>query len=350
MVYQVMTKHKLSVVTDQVKHPLKFWNFIRLKLAYLLKSKVVPVLPVILDVEPNNNCNFKCQHCQVTHWHKPVVHLDEKSFAKILNQFPHLARVKLQGMGEPLLNQHFIPMLKMGEARGISMLFHSNGSICHAKNAEKLVELKNTTISFSFDGATAKTFEAIRPGSKFEQIKKNIKYFSQIRGSKKQPLLSIWTVITRDNIYELPQIVKLAKELGVDYITLQPHLTNWGKEEMKEYINHVKIHPDSEDTAVALTVAKQIAKQNSIDLNINQGDLYSKSKKCPWAWNSAHISANGDVSPCCIVSDANIAKMGNVFEQNFAEIWNSPAYQDFRERIRTHNLPNHCKNCYVDPD
>ena len=144
--------------------------------------------------------------------------------------------------------------------------------------------------------------------------KKNIKYLSQLRGDKKQPLLSIWTVVTCNNLHELPQIVKLAKELGVDYITLQPFLSNWGKEEMKKYTNSVKVHPNSEALAVALDEAKQVAKQNSIDLNIHSGDFYSKTKKCPWAWKSAHISANGDVVPCSIIADSDIVKTGNVFE------------------------------------
>jgi radical SAM protein with 4Fe4S-binding SPASM domain len=41
--------------------------------------------------------------------------------------------------------------------------------------------------------------------------------------------------------------------------------------------------------------------------------------------------------------------MGNVFEQDFQEIWNGKEYQELRERIATHDLPEHCKHCYLDP-
>jgi pyrroloquinoline quinone biosynthesis protein E len=345
-----LTKYKLSVAAHQIKNPLKFWNFIGLKIAYFLQWRKIPFLPVSIDIEPNNNCNFKCSHCQVTHWDKQKTHLDESSFNRIINQFPHLARVKLQGMGEPLLNKHFIPMLKSGETRGISMCFNSNASVCNQKVAEHLALLSNTTITFSIDGATAETFEKIRPGSKFEQIKKNIGYLSQVRGNRKQPLLSAWTVLTYENIHELPQIVKLASDLGVDYITLQPFLSNWGKEEMKEYTDPVRIRLNSENLTAALTEAEKVASDNPINLNINHVDFYSKSKKCPWAWESTYIASNGDVVPCCVIADSDTVKMGNVFEQDFAEIWNSQEYQDFRERIKTHNLPKYCKNCYVDAD
>ncbi len=166
------TKHRLSVAARQIKYPLKLWSFFGLKLAYFFKWKKIPFLPVTLDIEPNNNCNFRCPHCQVNYWDKEEVYLDETTFVQILNQLPNLIRVKLQGMGEPLLNKQFIPMLKIGEARGITMLFHSNGSMCHQKIAKQLAQLSNTTIIFSIDGATEETFEKIRPGSKFEQIKK----------------------------------------------------------------------------------------------------------------------------------------------------------------------------------
>ena len=72
-------------------------------------------------------------------------------------------------------------------------------------------------------------------------------------------------------------------------------------------------------------------------------------KPCPWAWKSAYIAANGDVVPCCVIADSAVANMGNVFEQDFKDIWNSPGYQELRERISTHDLPDYCKHCYLDP-
>jgi radical SAM protein with 4Fe4S-binding SPASM domain len=66
---------------------------------------------------------------------------------------------------------------------------------------------------------------------------------------------------------------------------------------------------------------------------------------CPWPWTGAFIAANGDVVPCCRVSDPDTVCMGNVFEESFARIWNSREYQSLRDRLRNHDPPGFCINC-----
>ena len=343
-----ITKSRIRFFVLHRKHPRKIINYMGLLIAYVLKWRKIPFLPVVIDIESNNTCNFKCPHCQVTHWGKERAYLDKKSFEKLLYQLPHLTNVKLQGMGEPLLNRQFIPMLESGERRKISMKFFTNGSVCNHKTAERLLTLKNTHIVFSIDGASAEVFEKIRVRSKFEQIKQNIQYLTQIRGTKKQPVISAWCVINRYNVHELPKIVKITNDLRLDSVTLQTFLNDWGKSAMKKHISLFRLDPNSELLTTALKEAMKVAKENHINLRIKYDDFYSKRRVCTWPWTSAYIASNGDVVPCCILADSNIVTMGNVFIEDFSEIWNSYEYQDFRERHRSHNLPDYCKHCYVD--
>lgn len=233
----VFTRNRVNGWIKRLKKPFRLWNYIGLRISYIFKWKKIPFYPLYIDIEPNNNCNFKCHHCQVTHWSKESTHLTKDLFSQILDQFPYLEEVKLQGMGEPLLNKQLISMLSLGEERGLFMRFTSNASLCNQKVAEQLSQLQNTSITFSLDGSTAETFESIRVGGRFEQIQKNIRNLSQIRGSKKQPVLLAWTVVTNRNIHEVQQIVKMASDLGIDRITLQPFLSDWGKTEMQAYNN-----------------------------------------------------------------------------------------------------------------
>ena len=41
--------------------------------------------------------------------------------------------------------------------------------------------------------------------------------------------------------------------------------------------------------------------------------------------------------------------MGNVFAEPFESIWNSAGYRELLGRIRDHDLPDYCRNCYADP-
>jgi radical SAM protein with 4Fe4S-binding SPASM domain len=340
-----VTRGKVGTVGAKLRYPARLLNLAGLKLAYALGLKRVP-LPVSIDVEPNNTCNFLCPHCQVPHWNKASCCMDEESFERILDQLPNLVRIKLQGMGEPLLNKYLVELLSAGEARGITMSFFTNGSICSQELATRLAGLNDTEITFSIDGASAEVFEKIRVGGAFDRVIDNVGKFTRARDDRTQPVLSAWTVVTKENVHELPRIVRLAKSLGLDRITIQTFLSDWGKESMRRQTDDSKVDPDSRPVAEALAKARIAARDCGIDVRIAYNDFYSKKRKCVWPWTGAFIAANGDVVPCCIIADSDTVKLGNVFETPFAKIWNSKAYRDFRERIKKHDLPDYCRNCY----
>jgi radical SAM protein with 4Fe4S-binding SPASM domain len=341
---------RIGVLGAKPKYPVRLFNYLAIKLAYRLGLIRVPFLPVTLDIEPNNTCNFRCPHCQVPYWNKPAGYLDEERFAKVLRQVPNLVRIKLQGMGEPLLNKHLVGMLKLGEARGVSMSFFSNASVLADEAAAALAGLTDTEITFSLDGASKETFENIRVGGKFEKVIENMKRLVAARGAKREPVLSGWTLATRENVGELARIVRLAKDIGLDRLTIQTFLSDWGKKDMKARTDAHKVGQDSEALAAAVNEAEESAREVGLDLRISRSDFCTRERKCVWPWTSAYVAANGDVVPCCIIADSDTVKMGNVFERDFAEIWNSPAYREFRNRIRNHDLPDYCRNCYLDPD
>lgn len=319
------------------------------RLAYRRRSLKAP-LPVEIDVEPINTCNFKCPHCQVTYWDKEPARFNRDTFLQVLNQIPNLIKIKLQGMGEPLLNKQLIPMLQAGEERGIQMHFYTNGSIGSLEKHQELVKLQRTHITYSIDGATAETFEKVRPGSKFNKIVENILNLTKLRPKHSKLLVSAWTVVTQKNIQELPQIVSLSKKLGLDRIVIQPHLTNWGKETMTDRTDSIQVETESDLFATKIAQAQDIAVSEGLDLDINTSNRFSQDRPCYWPWKSSYIAANGDVVPCCVIADADVVKMGNVFEQEFKEIWNGKAYQELRSKIASHDLPHYCKHCYLDPD
>jgi radical SAM protein with 4Fe4S-binding SPASM domain len=319
---------------------------IALRLAYRWKPNRAALFPVYLDIEPNNYCNFRCPHCQVTHWSKPQVQLDRRSFEQIVGQFPRLAGVKLQGMGEPLLNREMLPMLQAGEARGVPMSFTSNGSVMTPAIIEALLGLRNTQISFSIDGATAAVFERVRVGGTFSKVSENIRRLVALRGHERQPAVEVYTVVTRENVAELPDIVRLAKNLGVDAITFQLFVSNWGKAEMEQRAGATRISRTHPDLDAALREAHAVAGELTMPIRIKHDNFLSREQPCDWPWRSAYIASNGDVVPCCIVADSSVIRMGNVFEQDFGEIWNNPAYQQLRTQIRTHQIPDFCRGCY----
>jgi hypothetical protein len=79
---------KAHFYISNLAKPAKLWQHTLLEIAQFLRLSKALASPSTLDIEPNNYCNFKCPHCQVTHWDKPRVNLDVQRLETLLNQIP----------------------------------------------------------------------------------------------------------------------------------------------------------------------------------------------------------------------------------------------------------------------
>ena len=326
--------------------PGKVYHTIGGRVAKRLGLRNTPFLPTSVDLEPIDTCNFACDHCQVTHWERLTTRLTMERFTSILRQLPALRQIKLQGMGEPLLNRHLIDMLEEGEREGIDMSIVSNGSIYTENIASRLSSLRETTITISMDGATAETFESIRVNGNFEKVVNNVADMVRRRGNNIWPRIELRCVATQRNAHELPDLVRLAKRLGVDKLTITTLLTDWGKEEMEGAIAPIDISGESSKTDRLIRESRKVADEIGMRLSVERGQRYSEANRCPWPWTSSYIAANGDVVPCCQIADSSVVKMGNVFDEPFANIWNNDKYRELRRRIAGNDIPNYCRTCY----
>ncbi len=328
--------------------PQKVYHTVGGRIARRLGLERTPFLPTSADVEPIDTCNFACDHCQVTHWTRMTTRLTAERFTTILRQMPMLRQIKLQGMGEPLLNRHLIEMLEEAESGGgkRSVSIVTNGSIYTKSIASRLNSLRGTTIIISMDGATAETFEAIRVNGNFQKVVDNVADMVRRRGRSVWPGIELQSVVTLRNAHELPDLVRLAKRLGVDKLTATTLLTDWGKEEMEGNIGPIDISRQSPQTDRFIRESRTVAAEIGMSLSIEHGQRYSKANRCPWPWTASYIAANGDVVPCCQIADSSVVKMGSVFDEPFANIWNNDKYRQLRRRIAGNDIPDYCRSCY----
>ena len=74
----------------------------------------------------------------------------------------------------------------------------------------------------------------------------------------------------------------------------------------------------------------------------------------PWAtcrrpWSLMYFTAHGRALPCCIAPFSARGyenyTLGDATQNTLREIWNNPAYQDFRTRLLGDAPPAPCQNC-----
>jgi MoaA/NifB/PqqE/SkfB family radical SAM enzyme len=149
-------------------------------------------------------------------------------FRKLEPLFPRVVKCLLFGNGEPLMNPDFPRMLARLKDHGIVVSFNSNGLLVTEEIARFFVERGIDNVTFSIDGATAATYEAIRVGSDFARVTANVRRLIELRRAdperKGRPYVILACVLMSLNLEEAPAMVDLCVELGADKLHFEPLL------------------------------------------------------------------------------------------------------------------------------
>jgi radical SAM protein with 4Fe4S-binding SPASM domain len=294
-------------------------------------------------------------------------------FVALLDELPDLEQVTLQGLGEPLLHPDLEAMIVAAKDRGITVGFNTNGTLLTPGRCRSLVEAGVDWVHVSVDGATAATFEHIRDGARFGQVVRNLRRLLDARrlAGRTTPRVQLNAVLMRSNLGELDDLVRLAGDVGVDRLWLQalshdfsdtaddPAYVEIGRFTRDQAVwaragesDGDEADEDRAGPAAALARARRLAGQLGVELRLPEdgppdelaagpgGDL-----PCDWPWNSAYVTHDGKVQPCCMVMGDDRATMGDITDRTLAEVWHGPAYQRFRAQLRSDRPPSVCRGC-----
>ena len=322
--------------------------------------------PRNIFIEVTNHCNLLCETCPRTFntYEEPKT-LGWGDFLRIVEQFPHMERAVLHGIGEPLINKDLPRIIAHLKSRGVYVLFNTNATLLDEAWSRKLIESGLDELRVSIDGADPKTYALIRGAPLFHKVLKNLKRFVEIQKEMGAmwPRPSLWMTGVKENIAEVPDVVRLAARIGVPEVYLQrmtyyageaaaPGMMDGAHALFGSYDDYVdSILSESETLANELGVALRGAGATTAKHSV-EAPLESR----PWAacmrpWTTAYITANGNALPCCIspfaTSDYESLKLGNVFEQPFGDLWNAERYQQWREQLLSDSPPKACAGCGV---
>lgn len=181
--------------------------------------------PDFANIETTRFCNLRCRMCVQFQDGTTVSgpHMDFAEFERIaVSVFPYVTRWQPSVSGEPTMAQNFERMLALAERFGVKAEMFSNGTLLSPKVIERLVPNLGA-MSISFDGATPGTFEAIREGASYEHVVGNVRnlvaHCRKTLPADLQPMLSLNCTLMERNIRELPQLVRLAADMGLDQVS-----------------------------------------------------------------------------------------------------------------------------------
>jgi MoaA/NifB/PqqE/SkfB family radical SAM enzyme len=320
-------------------------------------------LPEELYIEPTNRCNSRCETCVRTFQTlEPSRDLTLDEFCSLVDQVPRLERVVLHGVGEPLLNRDLPAMVAYlkGRPENPQVLFNSNAILLTPDWQQALMDSGLDEFRVSTDAAHAELYARIRGVDAFAQMAANVAAFVQRIGQTgRGPRLSLWCTAMRDNLGELPDLVRLAHRLGVPEVYVQ-RLVYYGLGLAQREQSLFRAVQTAEEQLLA--EAEALAQQWGIlfrasgattphnSLMSSDGDPRPWSRCCRPS-SLMYISANGNVLPCCFspftTRDYSRLILGNALRAPLSTIWNGERYRCFRAALQTDSPPESCDRCGV---
>ena len=339
----------LEFVGRNILRPRRLVNAVRNLRGIRRRDDHLEYMPYRVTIEPTARCNLRCNMCQLSTWDRNPRDLTLEQFRTVLDGFPTLLTIKLHGIGEPLLNKEFFGMVEEAAARGITVDTVTNGTVLSEASCRRILDSSLATLFISVDGSTPETFERIRTGAKFDRVIEGIRRLTAMRGSRKRLGIHFWTTAQIGNIHELPDIVRLAKDVGVDSLHVNHDLVYWGQDEWQGKLEaEALLGSQSNDGEAFIQQAREVAKELKLPFEVYTGGKFSweEGRLCHWPWSSAFISSEGDVVPCGVIGNPDVKNFGNMRTENIREIWNGKAYQEFRREMKRGDIPEVCKGCY----
>lgn len=288
--------------------------------------------PTSVQIEVSSNCNLRCPSCSLSYEQNAGRHMSVAEFTSVLDRLPFKpGAISLNGIGEPLINPHFLELVDILAQRGIECTFFTNGTLLAPRFRDSILQRMNVTfIGISCDGARKETFEALRFGSKFESWKGFVKEFlAGAHGRAGRPIQTMMsTVLSRRNLREVHEIIALAGELGFRSIHLADMMPNG------EVPASLALR-DEDRSGLDLGSLQRQGQQLGVDVTASlvRHEKPPKARfNCFQPWEYMMVSAEGDILPCCvIVGSDKSSTMGNIFRQSFTEIWDGKEFRSFRK-------------------
>jgi len=182
--------------------------------------------PPALDISTNDLCGLECNMCGNRATRRDPRTIDVESVRKLIAEAAAwgIRRVALTGAGEPFRDPAMLDHVRYANELGHLVTITTNGFPISEKIATTLAE-SVVSVSVSIHGATDATHDAIvgvpKAGENaWRAVRRMVKARAARPGSKLA--VNVSTVIQRQNLEEIPALVRRARDEGVQGINIQP--------------------------------------------------------------------------------------------------------------------------------
>ncbi len=294
--------------------------------------------------ELTSGCNLCCQHCRAEA--QPERDPDELTTDEIRAVIDDLASfaspILILTGGEPLYRPDFFEIAAHASTRGLRVAMATNGTLVDAAVARRAAEAGVVRASISIDGARPETHDGFRglPGS----FARALEGASHLRRAGIEVQFNF--TVTRHNVDELDEIVRLARDQGaraVHLFMLVPvgcglriaddkmlpaeeyeRVLHWFYEQAQT----VPLEFKATCAPHYFRVMMQRARAEGRQVTFQSHGMAAMTKGCLAGTAVCFISRTGQVQPCGYLPVA----AGNVRQEPLSSIWQgAPLFAELRD-------------------
>lgn len=303
--------------------------------------------PDVGFLEITRQCHTRCRLCYVSSGEKQTDTLSRDDVFRAVDQMADMGItfIALSG-GDPLAREDFLEILRyIRERHGITPGL-STSLLALEDEVTKVLRDLGTVVQVSLDGSCAEMNDWNRGAGTFE------KAIGGVEMLKKHEIpFRFAYVINRHNVRDVENMVSLAAKMGAKEIA-------FGKVKLAGRASEVdgEAAPEVADMAAAYHTLyrSQILNRQSdfvVRCKHNQPLVTGLQDRvgylpCGAGRTFVHVSHNGDILPCSLLSNQREFRIGNVKTDRLEDVWIKSAVYDFFRTSTVEDIEA-CTDCAV---
>ena len=343
------------------------------------RAEVLPNIHSLhrLYIEPTSRCNLACRTCIRNTWDEPTGDMDAETFDRLaggLRRFPHLETIMFGGFGEPTAHPRILDMVRAVKSLGLRAEMTTNATLLDDALVDGLFRERLDTLWISLDGTTEESFGAVRPGAGLARVLENVERLGRRNGRDGHRIeIGIAFVVMKTNLEDVKHLDRLARSVGARRI-LVSHVLPYSEAMEKEMLclqtltlETFTFAPGKTELSLPRIDVNNMTKETLFslfqgfeNLTFMGNRVAVDARRCRFVHErTSFVRWDGRVSPCMgllhshrtflygLERRVRAHDFGSVRTGDLLDIWGSPAYAAFRDRVKAFDFsPCHvCGGC-----
>jgi MoaA/NifB/PqqE/SkfB family radical SAM enzyme len=303
----------------------------RLKVEAFHKRVVVNYSPCSLFIDVTTDCNMGCHFCS-TKKHRHEYGFQNVPFStakKFLDKFRMADFVGFCGAGETFLNPDLFEIVKYAKELKMKVYVTTNGTLIH-KRMNELLTSNLDTLEISLKETNASDYQRITDSKDFK-LESMIAMIRELSELPQRPRLKMSYVWDRNRVHNVPHVIKIANQCGVDEVLFQ----NLIPDPILRNESQCLFEEDKEWAAKIINNCQK--KQKKVIIRIPR--FYTRNtffRRCKKPYKTIRIGLDGGVSACPRTINPTLSNGSILYDE---DVFNNAHFQKIRSELLYHKLP-----------